>query len=357
METGQDTLLRWCSALTMSLYSTYPFQGQGRVNQLGGVFINGRPLPNHIRLKIIELAAAGVRPCVISRQLRVSHGCVSKILNRYQETGSIKPGIIGGSKPKVATPDVERKIQEYQLINPGIFSWEIRTRLVEEGLCSEETVPSVSSISRFLRGEEAAGGSPSPQSLGEATLAGSDESDVETEPGLTIKRKQRRARTTFTSSQLDLLEEYFQRTQYPDVYTREEIGLKTGMSESRIQVWFSNRRARLRKQVGGGQSGGGVAGALLASTPAGAMSLGTGAAYPESSASSVYSAYYNYHNYSPLMNMYQDYSQQYSSFMSHHHQHQQQQQQQPPTAHHHHQSLYPFTDSKYLMGQLASGRA
>lgn len=75
--------------------------GQGRVNQLGGVFINGRPLPHHIRHKIVEMAHHGIRPCVISRQLRVSHGCVSKILCRYQETGSIRPGAVGGTKTKV----------------------------------------------------------------------------------------------------------------------------------------------------------------------------------------------------------------------------------------------------------------
>lgn len=63
--------------------------GQGRVNQLGGMFINGRPLPNSTRLKIVEMAANNIRPCVISRQLRVSHGCVSKILNRYQVNDSI----------------------------------------------------------------------------------------------------------------------------------------------------------------------------------------------------------------------------------------------------------------------------
>uniref|UniRef100_A0A336MI78 CSON002076 protein n=1 Tax=Culicoides sonorensis TaxID=179676 RepID=A0A336MI78_CULSO len=113
------------------LFSGYPFQGQGRVNQLGGVFINGRPLPNHIRLKIVEMAASGVRPCVISRQLRVSHGCVSKILNRYQETGSIRPGVIGGSKPRVATPEVENRIEELKKQNPGIFSWEIREKLIK----------------------------------------------------------------------------------------------------------------------------------------------------------------------------------------------------------------------------------
>ena len=118
------------------------------------MFINGRPLPNHIRLKIIEMAAAGVRPCVISRQLRVSHGCVSKILNRYQETGSIRPGVIGGTKPKLATPEIEKRVDGYKSENPGVFSWEVRDRLIKEGICDKNTVPSVSAISRLLRGRE-----------------------------------------------------------------------------------------------------------------------------------------------------------------------------------------------------------
>lgn len=88
------------------------------------------------------------------RQLRVSHGCVSKILNRYQETGSIRPGVIGGSKPRVATPEVEARIEEYKRDNPGMFSWEIRDRLIKEGVCDRTSAPSVSAISRLLRGRD-----------------------------------------------------------------------------------------------------------------------------------------------------------------------------------------------------------
>uniref|UniRef100_A0A1B0DL58 Uncharacterized protein n=1 Tax=Phlebotomus papatasi TaxID=29031 RepID=A0A1B0DL58_PHLPP len=128
-------------------------QGQqyGEVNQLGGVFVNGRPLPNGTRMRIVELARLGIRPCDISRQLRVSHGCVSKILARYHETGSILPGAIGGSKPRVTTPKVVNYIRELKQKDPGIFAWEIRDRLLSEGVCDKNNVPSVSSISRILR--------------------------------------------------------------------------------------------------------------------------------------------------------------------------------------------------------------
>nr|BAA74832.1 unnamed protein product [Halocynthia roretzi] len=123
----------------------------GEVNQLGGIFVNGRPLPNTIRLRIVELAQLGIRPCDISRQLRVSHGCVSKILARYNETGSILPGAIGGSKPRVTTPSVVNAIKDYKIRDPGIFAWEIRDRLLSDCICDKYNVPSVSSISRILR--------------------------------------------------------------------------------------------------------------------------------------------------------------------------------------------------------------
>ena len=104
-----------------------------------------------MRQRIVELAQQGVRPCDISRQLRVSHGCVSKILSRYYETGTFRAGVIGGSKPKVATPHVVDAIAKYKRENPTMFAWEIRERLVTDGVCPQDGVPSVSSINRIVR--------------------------------------------------------------------------------------------------------------------------------------------------------------------------------------------------------------
>ena len=67
---------------------------------------------------------------------------------RYYDTGSIKPRVIGGSKPKVATKDVVDAIVKYKSENVTMFAWEIRERLLADGVCTEDTVPSVSSVNR-----------------------------------------------------------------------------------------------------------------------------------------------------------------------------------------------------------------
>ncbi|XP_051748278.1 paired box protein Pax-4 isoform X3 [Ctenopharyngodon idella] len=195
---------------------------EGSVNQLGGVFLNGRPLPVCKRRLIVELATEGVRPCEISRILKVSNGCVSKILGRFQRTGVIGPKATGGSRPRLLTPDVISIIAQHKRQNPTLFAWEIRQKLATDRVCRGDKVPSW--MSRGVYKQQLRPFSNKRTQTCEAPLIAAEQ----------------------LSHQIRVRE--FICGLYPDLLTREKLSEETNLPQDTIKVWFSNRRARMRRE-------------------------------------------------------------------------------------------------------------
>jgi paired box protein 3/7 len=236
------------------------------MNQLGGVFINGRPLPTHIRMKIIEMSQQGIRPCVISRQLKVSHGCVSKILQRFHETGSIKPGAIGGNKTRslkieddeknnlkkptcsslsssVSDNDENNNPNSLSILHSNNMDNYMLNNVVDNSGFMNQLNENNYKYGDYSSCEIMNDDQNSNSQINSTSLVGHSISGSLSMPN------RKRNRTSFNAEQITLLETIFNQTHYPDQPMREELCKRTRLNEVKIQIWFSNRRAKWRKNA------------------------------------------------------------------------------------------------------------
>uniref|UniRef100_A0A674CHR7 Paired box 4 n=1 Tax=Salmo trutta TaxID=8032 RepID=A0A674CHR7_SALTR len=168
---------------------------------------------------------------------QVSNGCVSKILSRYHKTGLLDPKATGGSRPRLLTPEVISKIIECKTKNPTIFAWEIRKKLAAERICKSAKVPSVREITSLLV-----------ETPTQSVVKEREEMETVEVNELQPPGPQHRNRTTFTLDQCRVLEQEFTRSHYADMFTREKLASEIQLPEDTIKVWFSNRRAKWRRE-------------------------------------------------------------------------------------------------------------
>lgn len=123
---------------------------QLRENENGGIYDNGRALPQMFREKCIDLYHNGVPQREISRRLRKSLRYVQNVLSRYIETNDSQKSVRSEFPTPKITNDGLEYIEVQKLMKPSVYGKEIQDRLLLDGVVHPNDLPSVSQINKVI---------------------------------------------------------------------------------------------------------------------------------------------------------------------------------------------------------------
>ena len=120
-------------------------------NQVNGLYYSGRPTDIHTRTKVLDMYLQGQPFSKISKTTGLTTRGAQKICKQYENTGSLAPTQRAGGARSVLMNNVVEHIEYYKMCKPSIYNKEIREKLISEEVCTEQNVPSLSSISKSIR--------------------------------------------------------------------------------------------------------------------------------------------------------------------------------------------------------------
>jgi transposase len=104
-----------------------------------------RPLSMDLRERIVESVESGESRNGAAKRFAVSASCVIKLMQRWQETGSIEPGQMGGWKDHALAAH-EAVVRALVWTRPDMTLEELRDALSQQGIQVGR-----SSVDRFLK--------------------------------------------------------------------------------------------------------------------------------------------------------------------------------------------------------------
>ena len=115
----------------------------------------GKPLPDIVRHQVVRLHLQGRSQRSIATVLDISKSTVGNIVSNYSETGEVNRPLSqkcrGRERQKL---DVEtmKAIELYKILiaKPSIYAKEIRSKLVEDNVCTYQNLPSIRYINMGL---------------------------------------------------------------------------------------------------------------------------------------------------------------------------------------------------------------